>query len=192
MVKEETATQRWTLTQGAFDRFLAKLDPDRETAGRAYEQLRDHLIKFYQSHAPLDAEQWADTVLDRVARRNEEMDIANITAFTWGVARLVRTEMYRANRKHVPLDKTAELHHMPKTEEEIDLAQRSKRLGQFVRRLPESEVNLLLGWYSTCEKAFQRQKLASTLGVTVTSLRVRAHRARVRVRRMALADGYRH
>jgi hypothetical protein len=191
MFKPETATQRWTLTQGAFDRFLARLDSDRESAGHAYEQLRDHLTKFFQLQAPLEAEQWADTVLDRVARRNEEMEIANITAFAWGVARLVRTEVFRATRKHVELENHAELHHMPKTEDEIDLAQRSERLGRVVRRLPASDVKLLLCWYSSCEKASQRQQLALSLGVSVTSLRVRAHRARVRVRRMALAEGFR-
>jgi hypothetical protein len=191
MLKQETATQRWTLTQGAFDRFLARLDPDRESAGRAYEQLRDHMVKFFQSQTSLDAEQWADTVLDRVARRNEEMEIANITAFAWGVARLVRTEVFRATRKHVELENHAEPKHVPKTEEEIDLAQRSERLGRVVRRLPASDVKLLMSWYSSCEKASQRQQLALSLGVSVTSLRVRAHRARVRVRRMALAEGYR-
>jgi len=191
MFKQETATQRWSLTQGAFDRLLARLDPDRESAGRAYEQLRDYLIKFFQQ-APLDAEHWADTVLDRVARRNEEMEIANITAFAWGVAGLVRTEVFRATRKHVALDNHAELQHLPKTEEEIDLAQRSERLGRVVRRLPASGVKLLQCWYSSCDKASQRRQLALSLGVSVTSLRVRAHRARVRVRRMAMAEGYRH
>lgn len=192
MDRQDTAAERWTLTQGAFDRFLSKLDPDRETAGRAYEQLRDHLIRFFQPQSPLDAEQWADTVLDRVARRNEEVEIANITAFAWGVARLVRTEASRTTRRHVALENHAELGHMPKTDEEIDLAQRSKKLDRVVRRLPASDVKLLLGWYTTCAKAAQRQKLALSLGVSVTSLRVRAHRARLRVRRMALAEGQSH
>jgi DNA-directed RNA polymerase specialized sigma24 family protein len=191
MFTEETATQRWTLTQGAFDHLLARLDSDRENAGRAYEKLRDYLIKFFMPQAPLDAEQWADTVLDRVARRNEEMEISNITAFAWGVARLVRTEVFRATRKHVELENQPEPHQMPKTEDEIDLAQRSERLGRVVNKLPTSDVKLLMCWYSSCEKAAQRQQLAVSLGVSVTSLRVRAHRARVRVRRMALAEGYR-
>jgi DNA-directed RNA polymerase specialized sigma24 family protein len=191
MFTQQTAAPRWTLTQGAFDRFLARLDPDRESAGRAYERLRDYLVKFFQSQAPLEAEQWADTVLDRVARRNEETEIANITAFAWGVARLVRTEVFRATRRHVALENHAELKHLPKTEDEIDLAQRTEKLGRVVRRLPASDVKLLLSWYSSCEKASQRQQLALSLGVSVTSLRVRAHRARVRVRRMALAEGYR-
>lgn len=190
MFTRETATPRWTLTQGAFDRFLARLDPDREAAGRAYERLRDYLIKFFQPQAPLDAEQWADTVLDRVARRNEEMEIANITAFAWGVARLVRTEVFRATRKHVELENHAELQLVPKTEEEIDRKQQSEHLGRVVRRLPASDLKLLLCWYSSCEKASQRQQLALSLGVSVTSLRVRAHRARVRVRHMALAEGF--
>lgn len=190
MFKQESAIERWTLTQGAFDRFLARLGTDRDSAGRAYEKLRDRLIKFFQPQASLDAEQWADTVLDRVARRNEEMEIANITAFAWGVARMVRTEVARAARKHVELENQAELHHTPKTEEEIDLAQRSERIDRVVRRLPDSDVKLLLGWYSSCAKATQRQQLALSLGVSVTSLRVRAHRARVRVRSMALAEGY--
>ena len=186
MVQEDKATHRWTLTQGAFDRLLARFDSDRESAGRAYQQLRDHLVNFFQAQAPLDAEQWADTVLDRVARRNEETEIANVSAFAWGVARLVRGEVFRANRRHVELDKHVEPHHVPKTDDEIDLARRSERLRRVVRRLPDSEVKLLMCWYSSCAKAAQRQQLAASLGVTVTSLRVRAHRARIRVRRMAV------
>ena len=182
---------RWTLTQAAFDHLLARLDPDREVAGRAYQQLRECLIKFFQSQTPIDAEQWADTVLDRAARRNEEVEIANVTAFVWGVARLVRTEAFRANRRHVGLDKQPELHEAPKAEEHINLAQRSEKLSQVVRRLPDADVKLLMSWYSTCAKASQRQQLASSLGLTVTSLRVRAHRIRIRVRRMALAEGCR-
>ena len=190
MFQDDKTIHRWTLTQGAFDRLLAKLDPDRESAGRAYEQLREYLIRFFQAQTPLEAEQWADTVLDRVARRNEEMEIANVTAFVWGVARLVRTEIFRASRRHVALDKQPELQHLPKTEDDIDLAQRSEKLHRVVHRLPAAEVKLLLSWYTSCTKSAQRQQLASSLGLTVTSLRVRAHRARVRVRRMALAEGY--
>lgn len=187
MFREEKAPRRWTLTQTAFDHLLARFDADRERAGFAYEQLRDYLVKFFQSQTPLDAEQWADTVLDRVARKNEEMEIANVTAYAWAVARLVRTEAFRANRRHVELENHAEPQQVPRTDEEIDRARRSEKLSRVVRLLPAAEVKLLLCWYSSCAKAAQRRQLAMSLGVSVTSLRVRAHRARVRVRRLAQA-----
>src|SRR5438105_15584483 len=101
--------EHWTLTQEAFDRLLARLGPDRESAGRAYEQLRDRLIRFFRSRSPLETERWADTVLDRVARKNEETEIASINTFVWGVAKMVRAEMFRAKRKYVTMEKPFEL-----------------------------------------------------------------------------------
>ncbi|HLJ49791.1 MAG TPA: hypothetical protein VKU01_27445 [Bryobacteraceae bacterium] len=187
---EAEARQRWTLTQGAFDRFLTRLNPDRERAGKDYENLRNSLIRFFQPHAPLDADRWADTVLDRVARKNEEIDIANLGAFVWAVARVVRSEMFRSKREYVALDEQTDLQHENRTEEQLEFSQRSERIGRCVRQLPAGESDLLLRWYTCCEKASQRQKLAVSLGVSVASLRVRAHRARARLRQMVLQEGY--
>jgi hypothetical protein len=38
------AGRKWSLTQEAFDRFLSHLDPDRETAGRKYLEVRSNLF----------------------------------------------------------------------------------------------------------------------------------------------------
>ncbi len=197
MVQEMTAThhetearQRWTLTQGAFDRLLTRLNPDRDRAGKDYENLRNSLIRFFQPHAPLDADRWSDIVLDRVARKNEEIEIANLSAFVWAVARVVRSEMFRAKREYVTLDEHTDLQQSATTEEQIEFTQRSEHLGRCVRMLPAGESDLLLRWYTCCEKANQRQKLAVSLGVSVASLRVRAHRARARLRQMVIQEGY--
>ena len=180
----------WTLTQGAFDQLLARLGPDRESAGTAYEELRGHLIRFFRAHAPFETEQWADIVLDRVARKNEACEIDNIHPFIWGVARMVRSEMFRASRRHVSMERPAELPEEPRTEEQLDWARKSKWLNRCVQRLPAGDGELLLAWYSNCEEAAQRQQLAVSLGISVVSLRVRAYRARLRLRRMALREGF--
>jgi hypothetical protein len=64
----------WVVTQSAFDRMLAELDPDRERAGEKYEQIRQKLMKFFQWRgcSSSAAEEHTDRTIDRVARKVEE------------------------------------------------------------------------------------------------------------------------
>ncbi len=58
-----------TLKQEDFDRLLAWLDPDPEPAGILYERIRWRLIAILASRGCAIAEELADEIIDRVARR---------------------------------------------------------------------------------------------------------------------------
>jgi hypothetical protein len=56
----------WVLSQEAFDRCLAWLDPDRERAGEKYEEIRRKLISDFVRREWVDPEGLADETIDRV------------------------------------------------------------------------------------------------------------------------------
>jgi hypothetical protein len=59
----------WTLTEEAFAKFLAQLDPDTERAGERYETLRLTLVKFFDWRGAHFPEECADETFNRVARK---------------------------------------------------------------------------------------------------------------------------
>src|SRR5438094_8483549 len=63
------AKQLQTLKQEDFDRLLTWLDPDPERAGILYERIRWRLIAILASRGCVVAEELADDIIDRVARR---------------------------------------------------------------------------------------------------------------------------
>src|ERR1044071_3005664 len=64
--------QNWDLTEGAFGRLLAFLDPDRQRAGERYEKIRTKLTRFFEWKGCLPGEDYADETIDRVAKRLEQ------------------------------------------------------------------------------------------------------------------------
>src|SRR5260370_41797194 len=58
-----------TRKQEYFDRLLTLLDPDPERAGILYERIRWRLIAILASRGCTVAEELADEIIDRVARR---------------------------------------------------------------------------------------------------------------------------
>src|SRR5688572_7932468 len=86
-----------------FESFLHRLDRDRESAGRKYEDLRRKLIKFFEWNRCFPAEDLADETLDRVARRLVREDVGHVLPFAWGVANHVRQESGRQMRRQVAL-----------------------------------------------------------------------------------------
>ena len=62
---------QWVLTEEAFARLLARLDPDAEKAGEKYRALHQKLVKFFDWHGARYPEEGADETLNRVARKVE-------------------------------------------------------------------------------------------------------------------------
>ena len=67
------ASKSKPLTISAFDKLLDWLSPDRANAGAKYEQIRRRLIRFFASRGADNAEDLADTTIDRVAKRVEQV-----------------------------------------------------------------------------------------------------------------------
>ena len=56
----------WKLTEEAFAKFLACLDPDPAHAGEKYEALREALVKFLDWRGALFTEELVDEIFNRV------------------------------------------------------------------------------------------------------------------------------
>src|SRR6266850_6206624 len=61
------------ITQEMFDELLAWLDPNREVAGRKYEEIRRSLVKVFAWRKCSDAEGMADCVINRVAHKVRQL-----------------------------------------------------------------------------------------------------------------------
>jgi RNA polymerase sigma factor (sigma-70 family) len=177
---EVTTRHKWTLTQGAFDKLLAALDDDRERAGRAYEELRGHLVRLFQWRGCPFPEDHADETLNRVARRIEAgEDIRALKAYTFGVARLLLLEIYKQQERE-----QQSLNAVPPSrsnENETDtLSERVTCLQQCLARLPADNRELIVHYYQGegGAKINSRKKLAQSLSLSINTLRMRALRLR--------------
>ena len=79
-----------SLTSASFDSLLAQLGPDRESAARAYLDLRRALFIFFATRGAASPDEMTDETINRVTRRiHEGQDVYNLTGYICGVAKLV-------------------------------------------------------------------------------------------------------
>jgi DNA-directed RNA polymerase specialized sigma24 family protein len=84
------------LTAGAVASLLARLGPDAERAGSAYEHLRRTLMSFFAWRGAATPEDCADETLDRLAARLDDgVAVEDVPRFARGIARMVLLERWR-------------------------------------------------------------------------------------------------
>src|SRR5262249_13351711 len=92
--------RKWALTQEAFDKLLAILGPDRESAGETYLEIRDNLIRFFEWRGCSFPEDHADETINRVAKRvYEGGEIRNPSGYFLGAARMLLLEIHKEQAK---------------------------------------------------------------------------------------------
>src|SRR5215510_2058376 len=88
--------RKWALTQEAFDKLLAHLGPDRESAGEKYLEVRNNLIRFFEWRGCPFPEDHADETINRIAKKiSEGEEIRNPASYYIGVARMLLLEINR-------------------------------------------------------------------------------------------------
>jgi DNA-directed RNA polymerase specialized sigma24 family protein len=178
----EIQRTRWTLHRRAFDQLLQALGPDRDTAGIAYERLRQRLVKFFSwEHCP-EPEACADESFNRIARSIERGEaIQKMDHYALGVARLVLLESKAQQRKlaSIPVH-TDPLH--PSSSEAEETERALVCLEKCIKSLEPAQRTLLLEYYRGSGKSRidQRRRLAAELGIELNALRNRAMRLRDR------------
>jgi DNA-directed RNA polymerase specialized sigma24 family protein len=181
------------LTPEQFDKLLACLAADRELAADQYEQLRRALITFFEFRGALQPLDEADEVIDRVARRldeGREIFAANPRSYFYAVARNVWRERCASPVSEVeletaplPISGRTPLEILEEAEAERVRAHRLNCLQICLQKFDDNERALIIGYYegSGGAKIRNRQLLADQLGITVSTLRVRACRLRERL-----------
>lgn len=157
------------LNQQQWEALLAALDVDRDIAGQKYEDLRRRLMNLFSWEQQERADELADAVLDRLARRLiERVEIPHIDRFAFGIARLLVQEESRKRRQR---DRAIREIYREGAEKDDEAAFRELQLC--LECLAPDRRELIESYY-----AGDRSALAHKLGISLNTLRNRAMRVR--------------
>jgi len=172
-----STTKGWDLSQEAFDQLLSWLNPDRESAGTKYEEIRRRLIKIFTCRGCLTPQDLADDTINRVAKRVSEIApsyVGDPALYFLGVAHNVCLEYFRKKPEPEPPppDDPSE------QKEKVD-----ECLEQCMQRLNPKTRELILEYYreEKHSKIDHRKELAQQLGIAMNALRIQAHRIRAKL-----------
>jgi DNA-directed RNA polymerase specialized sigma24 family protein len=172
--------KRWTLSQNAFDEFLAVLHPDREAAGLAYESLRTRIVKFFEWRSCSDPDALADEAFDRVIKKVASGEqIREIPRYLYGVAKLVFLESTKTKHREeaIIIDFPSAAVESEDDNEYLDC------LEECLAKISIDSKSLILRYYSFDRQAKidDRRRMAEALGMTLNALRIKALRVRAKV-----------
>lgn len=169
----------------SFEEILAWLDPDREVAGAIYVQLRHDLAQIFNWNRCSDPEGLTDQVFDRVSRKVHKLRktfVGDPRLYFYGVARNLIKEIRNRAKEQVPLEDTEVAGANPAIDTGEEIAEmREDCLNSCLQMLSQEKRELILNYYAKDKhaKIEHRTELAQQLGISVETLRVRAHRIRL-------------
>jgi DNA-directed RNA polymerase specialized sigma24 family protein len=168
-------------TDGAFAALLARLAADGGDAS-AYESLRRRLIQFFRLHVPAEADDLADVVLDRLARRiHEGLDVASVPSFALGIARMVLHEARaRSVRRHLAEADPTLVPDDAAGDAAEDLEHELAALRACLDAAGTAARELILTYYGGdgAARIATRKRLADACAISLNALRNRALRLR--------------
>ncbi|MBZ5526096.1 MAG: hypothetical protein LAP21_28075 [Acidobacteriia bacterium] len=193
MFRDSAVKRKREVSAEDFRRLLTRFDPDPLKAWQAYDSLRRKLVMFFEPHRGLDAEALAAEALERIARKSDSVEIANIAEFAFGVARNLRRE---ALRKVAATSRLSELggdeHPAAGTEGSeqallgrMDAQHKVRCFVECMKALDSRDRRLLLMYYPPQEDDLEerRRQLAVSLNMTLSALRTRVARLREKLER---------
>lgn len=180
------------LTQEAFGALLMHFDPSPQRAVEKFEQMRSQLVTFFECRGCPLASDLTDATIDRVARRileGENIPSAALAPYFYGVARNVFREYLRLpDRKHISIDEARFTEHpseqpreaLRRLHDKVALELKLECLEDCLKVLPIDMQGAMISYYEGEQsiKINNRQRLASSMGISVGNLRIRVHRAR--------------
>ena len=173
------------ITQDQFDKTLAWLDRDRETAAEKYETIRKSLIRILAWRGCRDAEELADEAVNLVILKIDELTTSyegDPALYFYGVARRLFAEYKRRQKLRAPLPEIA----IDERELKAQLERRElifECLSTCLRKLAPNDGELIIEYYSGEKhiKIDNRRGLAGRVGISTNTLRVKVHRIRAKL-----------
>lgn len=179
----------WVLNAEAFEKLLASLDGNPEKASLVYEEIRKRLIRQLRANQSQIAEEQADEVFNRVARKIHEenfvLDKNNPYPYFHQTARYILLEHQRRARRKILGLEDLPLSEEPSYNPEEVLNRFAERLRNEAglntlrecrESLSEKDISLLDRYDAA--KGKQRQQLAKETGKTVNALKISINRIR--------------
>jgi DNA-directed RNA polymerase specialized sigma24 family protein len=172
-----TAAKVKDLRQTDFDRLLAWLDPNPERAGELYEKIRWRLIAILAARGCRIPEELADETIDRVARRVSDIEATyggDKSLYFLGV-------MNNVHHEYLKRPRLSELAPLP--ENSLVKEQTYLCLDKCVEKLAPHAREIIEQYYAADKRAKinLRKRIASTLGISNSNLRLRALRIRAKL-----------
>jgi DNA-directed RNA polymerase specialized sigma24 family protein len=164
-----TSRTEWVLSKDTW------LHPDRDEAGKIYEDIRRKLIKIFTFRGSPIAEELADETINRVAKKVSEIRdtyVGDPALYFHGVARYVHLEYLKKTPEPLP----PVLISAPEEPQESELEYNC--LEQCMSHLTPNNRELVLEYFQDEKRAKieRRKALTQRLGVSLNALRIRAHR----------------
>ena len=169
----------WKLTQEVFDQLLNWLNPDREKAGKKYEEIRRRLIRIFISRGCADSEDLADETINRVAQHAAGLavrfDGEDPALYFYGTAKRVLLEYFRKQAR-----KAASLASFPSSPPPDDTEPEYHCLDLCIESLLPEHRKLIMKYYLFDKQAKidYRKTLAMELNLTDNALKIKMYRLR--------------
>ena len=175
----------YNLRQQDFDTLLGLFSGDRDEAGRAYEKLRNGLIRFFHFRGCNDPEGLTDETFNRVAAKVSGYESARSSSpsgYIYGFARNILLEQSRTKEMQFQPEHR-EIHAAAETEDDAR-EEAVECLSKCLDEFPEHERRLVLEYYSRerAEKIALRKSLADSVGCSPDALYLRIFRIKGRLR----------
>ena len=163
-----------------FTRFLERLSPDTEEAGRRYIRLHKKLVGFFVMKGISDPTTAADETLDRAADKIcGGAPVPDVDRYCVGIARNIARERWRREQRESAVFLLFTRNLADNSDEEVD------RICQVLKpcfdRLNAEDQTLLSTYYRVFrgrERAEHRRQMARTHKTSVLALRMRVTRLR--------------
>jgi DNA-directed RNA polymerase specialized sigma24 family protein len=186
----------WVLTAEAFEKLLLSFDENKEKASLIYEDIRKRLIRQFNANHSLIAEEQADEVFNRVARKisdeDFQLDSENPYPYFHQIARYILLEYQRQNRRKIlalddltvaeePSYNSVEL--MEKANEKFRTELGLNALRKCREHLSSQELTMLDEYNAALgkDKKHRHEQLAASLGKTQNALKISISRARTKL-----------
>src|SRR5215510_2690189 len=141
-------SEKWSLTQEAFNGLLGSLAPDRDVAAERYLEIRKNLVRLFEWRGCSTPEEYADEAINRCAKKiAEREEIRDVATYCVGIARMLLLEMSRERTKEArSLDRTPEPY-TPPTEPGSDPERGVECLSRCLAELSPENRDLILNYY---------------------------------------------
>lgn len=172
----------WILTQEAFDRLLSCLDVNRERAGEKYELLRLKLIKYFEWQNSAAPEELADETINRVARKiSEGEEVQNLNSYFFGTARHLASEKRKKQERAQAAFEQFPDYLQSLQSNNFATQQQLECCEACLANLTAEKRKLIIAYYASehSSKIDAHKRLADELGISLNSLRIRAHRIKL-------------
>lgn len=176
----------WELTEESFNLFLSWLDPDRDSAGKKFEDIRRRLLVVFDGRGCLRSEELADETLKRFIHRLPAM----IDTFTGDPIPYLLVTAHHLHLEYIAkqaLPLPDNLSDMLTTDDEATMQAElfDACLEQCLGKFDPQDRALALDYYRRDKQAKIdfRKELAHRLRITTNALRIKIHHLRTALRK---------